>query len=558
MDFEIKHKDLAARIGILETNHGKIETPTLLPVVNPNLQIIPLQELKKFGTQIFITNSYILLKNFRDEVLSKGIHGFLGWDGPIMTDSGAYQLMEYGELDVSNKDILDFQEKIGVDLGVILDSPTASREKSEVGYNLNKTLERMKELKDFYLSSQSAWCGPIQGIGFPDLLDKSVNFAKKYDFSVYAIGSAVPYLIEYNYAPIFSTIAHVKSKLPLNRPVHLFGAGHPLIFPFLVALGVDMFDSAAYALYAGDGRYMTPTGTMRLEEMFELPCYCPVCSKYTAKEIKESQDKERLLSEHNLYISFQEIKTIKLAIRENTLFDLIETRVRAHPSLFHAMPAFLKALRKLRYLDPISKPHFYYLSEFSKKRIEVLDVKERIKNVESKDTVDLPPFGKVPKTILECYPFQRPNYENNYQKISDISKYWFGLNIFPENVVIVQSPKTKKIKAVYQNSELFTVFRASDMQILLHAGARELFKKTKYPHFRVKIKNEIKDFVLNKKNVFCKFVVDCDKKIRPGQQVLIVDEEGNLLASGEALLSAREILSFEKGVAVVPRWVNLN
>ena len=91
--FEMKDRDGLARICTLATGHGTIETPTLMPVINPNRIIIPPGEMpKKFGAQAIITNSYILGKSMRDEVLEKGVHSLLGFQGPIMTDSGAFQM----------------------------------------------------------------------------------------------------------------------------------------------------------------------------------------------------------------------------------------------------------------------------------------------------------------------------------------------------------------------------------------------------------------------------------------------------------------------------------
>ena len=110
VDFQIKSRDLAARIGRLKTNHGTIETPNIFPVINPNQQLIKPSEMEKIGAETVITNSYILWKNHQEEVLAKGIHNFLDYNGPIMTDSGAFQLMEYGDVEVSNSEIIDFQK----------------------------------------------------------------------------------------------------------------------------------------------------------------------------------------------------------------------------------------------------------------------------------------------------------------------------------------------------------------------------------------------------------------------------------------------------------------
>src|SRR3989338_675940 len=97
-EFELKDRDLAARICRLKTKHGEIETPTILPVINPNRVLISPREMQKIGAQGVITNAYILWKDFYQDALDRGIHNLLDFQGPVMTDSGAFQLMEYGDI----------------------------------------------------------------------------------------------------------------------------------------------------------------------------------------------------------------------------------------------------------------------------------------------------------------------------------------------------------------------------------------------------------------------------------------------------------------------------
>ena len=100
--FEILHKDLAGRIGRLSTPHGTIETPGLMPVVNPHIQLIPASELAKMGADMIITNSYIIYQDprLKTQAQERGLHDLLDFHGPIMTDSGAFQLSVYGDIDV--------------------------------------------------------------------------------------------------------------------------------------------------------------------------------------------------------------------------------------------------------------------------------------------------------------------------------------------------------------------------------------------------------------------------------------------------------------------------
>ena len=121
--FEINKRDGLARLGKIKTPHGVLETPTLLPVVNPKILTLSMQELAECGAQGIITNSYIIYKNpgLKKKAMAEGIHAMLGWEGPIMTDSGTFQSHVYGEIDMEPDVILDFQKKMGVDIGTVLD-----------------------------------------------------------------------------------------------------------------------------------------------------------------------------------------------------------------------------------------------------------------------------------------------------------------------------------------------------------------------------------------------------------------------------------------------------
>jgi len=104
--FELREKDGLARTGTLITPRGSVKTPTLMPVLNPNISLIPASVMKKFGCEMVITNSYI----FRNSGISRDVHEVLGFDGPIMTDSGTFQSHVYGSIDASNEEMLSFRE----------------------------------------------------------------------------------------------------------------------------------------------------------------------------------------------------------------------------------------------------------------------------------------------------------------------------------------------------------------------------------------------------------------------------------------------------------------
>ncbi len=421
-EFEIIAKDVMGRIGKLETPHGKIETPALFPVINPNIDFIPPREIRKMGAQGIITNAYIIYrsKRLKDAVRKKGLHSFLGFDGVIMTDSGSYQLSVYGDVEVTNREIVEFQHEIGSDIITPLDIPTppdARREHAE--RDLEITMARLEEAKELHRrwDDRSLLVAPLQGSVFSDLRRKSAIFSAELDFDIYAVGAMVPLMDSYRYDVVISLLSEIKSVLPSYCPVHLFGAGHPMIFPVAVALGVDMFDSAAYALYARDGRYLTPSGTLKIGEITDFPCSCRVCSSHTPEEVRNSGERDRLIAEHNLYVSFEEIRTVKQAIRNNTLFEMVEERIRCHPSLLNGWRNMEKYSDLLETYDPSYKRSFFYTGVESCYRPAVIRHRKKLKEMEiygkeivvsfidgDGDFLFKPPFGPYPSGLSETYP----------------------------------------------------------------------------------------------------------------------------------------------------------
>ena len=146
--FEIIAKDGLARIGKFQTEHGTVKTPLLMPVIHPGKSFItPKEMVSEFKFQMVITNSYIIKSNeqFREKALKEGVHGLIDFDGPIMTDSGTFQ-MYFHDLpseEIDPLEIVRFQREIGTDIGTILDAfsdPSAGR--SQVEKDVQISLER--------------------------------------------------------------------------------------------------------------------------------------------------------------------------------------------------------------------------------------------------------------------------------------------------------------------------------------------------------------------------------------------------------------------------------
>lgn len=339
--FEVRDKDLAGRIGRLYTPHGVLETPALLPVVDIARQDVPLETLKELGFQAVITNAYLLWKRMRSIVESKGLHNIIGFDGVVMTDSGAYQILQYGSVDISPEEVIDFQKRIGSDIAVILDIPTGNaRDRRQAEHSVRETIARAKAALKAIDPERRVWTLPIQGGQFLDLLEYSARESRKLlgPYRLVALGSPTVLLERYDYATIIDMVITVRRILPRSTPLHLFGAGHPMIIPYAVALGVDLFDSASYILYARDNRIMTETRTYRLEDLEYMPCSTEICTKYTPRELLEMPKNERvrLLALHNLQVLAATMRQVRQAIREGRLWELLEERSHAHPSLLRA------------------------------------------------------------------------------------------------------------------------------------------------------------------------------------------------------------------------------
>lgn len=196
-----------------------------------------------------------------------------------------------------------------------------------------------------------------------------------------------------------------------------------MIFALAAAMGCDLFDSAAYALYAREGRYLTVQGTRKLAEMKYLPCSCPVCQKYTHQELMDSPQRTKELARHNLYISLQEIKLVRQSIREGSLWDLLEARCRSHPRMLDGLKRLGREGQWLERLDTASKSTFFYTSQEASLRPEVLRYARRIGRISLEGEVLItsdpaadssrfdnmllykPPFGPYPRELAETYPF---------------------------------------------------------------------------------------------------------------------------------------------------------
>lgn len=383
MSFEIRERDILGRIGRLKTKSGTVETPVLLPVVNPAIQPIPPERIRReFGFEALITNAYILKQRFKDQPIQEGLHKFLNFNGAIMTDSGAYQILVYGDIQTNPKEIVQYQEQIDTDIATILDIPTGWKvTEKHAAQTVKETLNRARGFFKTKTRDDILWVGPVQGGKYLDLVAKSAQETGRLPFNIHALGSPTEVMERYRFDVLVDMIMTAKMNLPFDRPLHLFGAGHPFMFSLAVALGCDLFDSAAYALYARDNRYMTENGTHRLNELEYFPCACPKCGGTTPKQVLELKQEQRtsFLAEHNLYVCSAEMKRVKQAIKDGRLWEHLEMRAHAHPALLQALRTLSKYEEYVEKHSPtIKNSGLFFFNSISLMRPEVVHYRKML------------------------------------------------------------------------------------------------------------------------------------------------------------------------------------
>ena len=213
---------------------------------------------------------------------------------------------------------------------------------------------------------KSLWIGPVQGGKYLDLVTTSARYLSSMPFDMFALGSPTEIMERYDFTLLAQMIVTAKKALPLDKPLHLFGLGHPLPLAMAVALGCDTFDSASYVLYARAGRYITETGTRRIQDLEYLPCVCRVCSKISAKQLNEMEvdQRQNKIAIHNLYMLKREIEATKQALREGRLWEYLGVRAKAHPNLWAAFEELAKNSDSFEVFTPSFKFRGLMLSSY--------------------------------------------------------------------------------------------------------------------------------------------------------------------------------------------------
>lgn len=355
--YELLHtcKQTGARRGRLYTPHGVIETPIFMPVgTKATVKAMTPEELKAIGSQIILSNTYHLYLHPGHELIAKagGLHKFMHWDKPILTDSGGFQVFSLGDLRkiteegvafqshrdgsrhfISPEKAVEIQTALGSDIMMAFDECAPyPADRDYVQKSLERTTRWAARCKEAHWNTEKqALFGIVQGGMYRDLREQSVHELLELDFPGYAIGGlsvGEPKDIMYE------VLDYTAPLLPENKPRYLMGVGTPDCLIEGVMRGIDMFDCVLPTRIARNGTALTTLGKVviknkQYEEDFtplDPNCTCYTCTNYSKAYLRHlCKENEilsaRLLSNHNLYFLLNLMSGIRTAIETDSLLD---------------------------------------------------------------------------------------------------------------------------------------------------------------------------------------------------------------------------------------------
>jgi len=336
--FAIAGTDDTARAGVIETPHGRMSTPVFMPVgTQATVKALTPEDVHDVGAEIILSNTYHLLLRPGLEIIERfgGLHQFMAWEGPILTDSGGFQVFSLGHLRKLSDDgvtfrshidgsehtltpefVVEAQECLGSDIAMVLDHCPSYGDDDET---IRKSLERTHKWAERSLSAHQrkdqALFGIVQGGWATDLRKESAKFIASLDFSGIAIGGlSVGEPKQIAYQILDETIPH----LPTDKPRYLMGVGSPDGLIESIARGIDMFDCTLPTRIARNGGLFTPEGRINLrgaryreqEAPIAKDCDCYTCSKYSSAYLYHL-----LRSEELLYHRLATIHNLRFVVR---------------------------------------------------------------------------------------------------------------------------------------------------------------------------------------------------------------------------------------------------
>jgi queuine tRNA-ribosyltransferase len=332
--FTLRATDGLARVGVLHTPHGDVPTPAFMPVgTKAAVKTVDPEELRALGTTILLGNTYHLHFRPGEDVIAElgGLHDFMGWDGPILTDSGGFQVFSLRDtlLDADD-DVVTFrsvydgrperftpelsariQERLGSDVAMCLDiCPPAGVPRAELEQAVRRTTLWARRQRDLPRAPGQLRFAITQGGLDAELRERSSGELAPLDFDGYAIGGLS---VGEHRAPMFDATTQAAGFLPPGKPRYFMGIGDPEGVVEVIARGVDMFDCVLPTRTARTGSALTWEGrlNMRNARFARDPrplvddCACPACTRFSRAYIRHLVNQQeilglRLLSLHNL------------------------------------------------------------------------------------------------------------------------------------------------------------------------------------------------------------------------------------------------------------------
>lgn len=347
-----QEKNGPARTGEIQTGHGSFATPAFMPVgTQASVKAMGPDDLARCGVCILLGNTYHLFLRPGHELVRKmgGLHRFMNWGGPILTDSGGYQVFSMRELTkvteegvafqshldgsrllLSPEKSMEIQEALGADIIMAFDEPTpypASHSETEKSGQL--TTRWARRCKESHGTSSQALFGIVQGGMFTDLRERSAKEIVEIGFPGYALGGlSVGEPMELMAEMIGATVPH----LPEDKPRYLMGVGFPEDILRSVLQGIDMFDCVLPTRNARNGTLFTSFGKVLIKNAaykddpkpLDPECACYTCSNFSRAYLRHLFTAGEILSYrlntiHNLHYYMNFMKEIREAIREDRL-----------------------------------------------------------------------------------------------------------------------------------------------------------------------------------------------------------------------------------------------
>jgi len=351
--FQVTATDGAARAGVLRTPHGEVRTPAFMPVgTKGTVKSLDPDELRVVGSQIILGNTYHLHFRPGDDVIDElgGLHTFSGWEGPILTDSGGFQvfslrdtLLEVDDDGVTFRSVYDgaparfspelaaeIQRRLGSDIAMCFDiCPPAGVPRSELEEAVRRTTLWAARQRDVERAPGQLLFGITQGAADGELRRRSIEEIAALGFDGHALGGLA---VGESREEMFEATAWAAPLLPADKPRYFMGIGDAEGILRVLGAGIDLFDCVLPTRTARTGSALTATGRLNLRNArfardprpLEEGCSCPACKRFTRGYVRHLINQEellglRLLSLHNLHFLLELTAGARAAIERGEL-----------------------------------------------------------------------------------------------------------------------------------------------------------------------------------------------------------------------------------------------